>query len=170
MYPKEWGDFIHEPKKDRCLNISGKYLNIGKPARTNPNTDKISAKRRSELSTLLYPSLYEVDITHVEFMWIDTNTLEIAFWQDQQVLFKKQLSKSEEDFLCGPVSIIFEHAGLENLPEGGGVVVKRTSLFLAKTSDGSLVVNFHSFRQGLALLVIPYSTSNSFWHRHTKID
>ena len=44
--------------------------------------------------------------------------------------------------MCGPASIIFEHAALESLPEGQGMIVERTSLFLAKTSDGSLVVNF----------------------------
>ena len=37
-YPQEWGAFVHEQKKDRCINISGKYLNVGEPGKTNPET------------------------------------------------------------------------------------------------------------------------------------
>ena len=169
-YPKEWGNFVLEIEKNGCLNISGKYQNIGKPAKTNPDSDSPYAQSRSRLSTIFYPSLFDIDITHVEFTWLDLDTLEITFWQDHQIIFKKQFSKSAKDVFCRSTSIDFEHTALESLPEGQGMTVKRIHLSLSKTSDGSLVVNFKSVNQGLALFVIPYGGSSSYWHRHARIN
>ena len=81
-YPSEWVELIL-PQDERCLDISGTYMNWGETA----------DKQGTYLTTLFGFEEASLAISQVQITQKDNDKLEISVWCEQSLLYGKVFSK-----------------------------------------------------------------------------
>ena len=160
--PREWGNITN--KGNECPTISGRYSNIGEESPDNPPRDTYD---KIQLSELLLPGIESelIEINHVEINQENGNNIVLSAWDNSSLIYKKSIERRVQ-FECTGKYIIISESSMES-PEGG-IYYSNAKIYLAKNTEGFLVVNEYIKNRGLALLVIPYASNKSYWYRFSE--
>lgn len=155
-YPSEWAELIL-PQDERCLDISGTYMNLGEKA----------DKQSTYLSTLFDFEETPSTMTKIQIIQLDNDKLEISAWYEQKLVSKKAYSKRNKEYSCSSRGVEIPIGKGEKTVGGAGESI---IIYLAKSTDGALVIERKSSTGGYSLLYIPMVGSTSEWFRFKPID
>jgi hypothetical protein len=150
-YPSEWAELIL-PQDERCVDISGAFMNRGEGAKG----------QSTFLSTLFDFEETPSTVEQVRITQLDNDKLEISAWYEQKSVSRKIYSKRNEEYGCSSKGVEISIGKMEKTvgTPGEGVI-----LYLAKSTDGALVIERKSSAGGYSLLYIPMVRSSSEWYR-----
>jgi hypothetical protein len=156
-YPAEWAELIL-PQDERCLDISGAYVNSG---------ESVDRQKSTYLSALFDFEEDPLTVRRVQIAKLENDNLEISAWSDGKLVSKKVYSKGDEQYSCSSKGIGIP-IGKEEKP--AGVPGERIILYLAKSADGSLVIERKSSATGYSSSYIPVIAIRFEWYRFKKIE
>jgi hypothetical protein len=156
-YPSEWESLTDT---NRC-KISGVYSNVGENIDGTP-FPLIRLLRNTSVG------MPEGDVTNVQVMQPDDDTLEFVFWRGEELVRKKARLQNKRDYDCGQKGIGLKFS---ETYAGEAFEWKRIwgSYFFSKGADGSLVVHKLGFEAGIRLL-LPIVGPDSLWYKFEKAD
>ena len=166
-YPSEWPPLI-SIENDKCHNISGTYENEGQWA------DK-SDTSLIRLADYFFPKGVDVKplgVTHVQITQSDDDTMEILFWNNENLVDKKIYLRKRNEYTCTSEGIKISFGTLTTTQMGEGLMpvsVNWAAMYLKKNTSGELVAKFTSSGVGL-VIVMPVSGFSSFYGRFKQID
>jgi hypothetical protein len=157
-YPADWAVVV-SIEKNKCPDISGTYKNLGE--------SKQKGDEHKRLDRILIPQSLISDSISVNIHQSNEDTLEISFWKGQKLILKKIYSKENKEFSCSPQGIRIRYKDWFG-GEGFELGMEWGWLYLAKSTDGALVVNQRSKVFGV-LFFIPVFGSGSTWYRFNQM-
>jgi hypothetical protein len=152
-YPGAWPR-VDPTRVAGCPDVTGVYLNDG--VRGDPFGALVS------LSDLLQLGSTSESILRISQYGADS--LAIVVWRDDRQVARRMLSRSQGNLTCTPAGVGltcgWHFVGREGLELGAA----RRTLYLAKATDGSLMVQDVEFTVGV-LIVLPIIGTMRSWHR-----
>jgi len=149
-YPAEWAELIL-PQDGRCSDISGTYMNLGQTVKG----------RGAFLSALFDFEETPSTVAQVRITELDNDRLEISASHDQKLVPRKIYSRKNKEYTCSAQGIEIPIGKIEKTVGAGEGV----TLYLAKSTDGALVVERKTSAGGYSLLYIPVVSSSYEWYR-----
>lgn len=152
-YPSEWTELI-SPRDETCSDISGTYINLGEGA----------DKQGTYFSVLSGVEVAPLAISQVKIIQNYSDELEISVWYKQSLLYGKVFSKRDQEYNCSSKGV-----ELRSMDRARDAIAK-TTLYLVKDKNGSLVVERKSTDGDDFLLNIPMVGNSYEWYRFKPVE
>jgi hypothetical protein len=152
-YPSEWAELILT-QDERCSDISGTYMNSGEGA----------DKQGTYFSVLSGVEVAPLAVSQVKIIQNYNDELEISVWYKQILLYGKVFSKRYQEYNCSSKGV--EIPAMDR----ARAAVARTTLYLARSKDGSLVVERKSNDGDDFLLNVPMVGNSYEWYRFKPVE
>ncbi len=157
-FPGDWAPL--ETGQTDCVAISGVYANVGVWIRSD------NTRSRGRLGPLLFQDLKRWDlkeaVDNVEISLTKDGILEVAAWPgNQSFVVTKQYSRNKGEYRCdgGTIQMSRSEAGSEMGMSG----VSSVTTYIAKSTDGALVLRVSGVTMGL-LIVVPVAGALHEWY------
>jgi hypothetical protein len=147
-YPSEWSQLIL-PQDKRCPDISGTYINLGERADKQP----------AYLTTVLGFEEIPLAVVQIQIAATDNGKLEISVWYEKTLVYKKAFSEVNKEYNCSSKGVEIP------IMDRARAAVAKTTLFLAKSKDGALIIDRKSNDGDNLLLNIPMVGNSYEWYR-----
>lgn len=154
-YPAEWAELIL-PQDGRCSDISGTYVNLGETVKG----------QGAFLSALFDFEETPSTVAQLRIAELDNDRLEISAPYDRKLVSRKIYSRKNEEYTCSAQGIEIPIGKIEKAAGAGEGV----TLYLAKSTDGALVVERKTSAGGYSFLYIPMVGTTYEWYRFNPVS
>jgi hypothetical protein len=155
-YPPTWAAL--QSTGHECPLLTGLFENRGESH--DPTVGNPVGKY---LSYYLFPNLKDFkSVNKIGFSQSEPDMLEVSAWMDENLLVRKQFSKTTNEYNCQNGMILLSRS--EGVNREGVVAISSETVYLAKSADDGLILNYASSGFGIVLL-IPVGASEINWFR-----